>query len=78
MQSRFQDHESLASGGTDNFAETGDELALRAGLGGFEEEGAAAGFFDAGCARGGCEEVVDAIVVDFVHGDYNGIVGGGV
>lgn len=78
MQSRFEDHEGLTRGGADDFAQAGDDLTLWAGLGGFEEEGAAAGFFDAGSARGGGEEVVDAVVVDFVHGDYDGVVGGGV
>lgn len=78
MQARFEDHEGLARGGADDFAQAGDELALGACFGGFEEEGAAAGFFDAGGAGGGGEEVVDAVVVDFVHGDYDGVFGGGV
>lgn len=77
-QTRFEDEKSLVKVLTYNLSQTGNDFAVRTVLGALVKEMSA---FCCCCLGGlecgrACEQIENAVVVDFVHADDNGELGG--
>lgn len=77
LQACLKHQEGFSNIGTDYLAKAGNYLAIGGQLGRLEQQGSAVVFVGGGFAGGG-EKVVDAIVVNFVHGYNDGVLGGGI
>lgn len=75
LKTCFQDKIGILHGGADNLAQASNDLSIGRKLSGLEEKRAAAEFLCGSVLGGRGQEIVDAVVVDFVHGYYNDIFG---